>query len=240
MNVHYLLKVCAEFSTHKYAAKSTSTTQSDIFSEIASSTINNRLNQIYDADEQQTMYTQISSKSKSKSSSEEMKIQHAWDHYMDVHQGMLRKNECKKKDKCPWVIHVKDHEKSQNKSAQNLLGKCTDRKQLLHVYFYHKDEYDKAKNASARKERYVEDSEESQVILSIDSNMGASINGMPHGLERIDVTSPSIATMHQHQNTGSVHIDYQVSQMLPYGITKMETDVSNMSMSRLKKCGTIY
>lgn len=230
MNVHYLTKVCAEFSTQKYSTKSTSTNTQSVFSEIASSEINHKLNQIYD-DDDQTLYTQISARSKSLS--EEMRIEQAWTHYIEQHKGLYRKNECKQGNKCPWVIHVKEHQKnasnttSQHRSSQNLLAKCKDRKQLFHVYFYHKDEYDKAKHGDSRKERYVDNSEDCDSI-----NIGPIVP--PHGLNPISVTSPSIVSIHKHQNTASLNMDYQVSQMLPYGITKMETDVSNMSMSRLK------
>ena len=239
INMQYLLTICADFAQHKYGTKSTSATTQSIFSEIASSTINNTVNQMYDEDLIfDDLYTQSSStitfksKSRKHSEDEELRLEQAWSHYMQFHKGIGRKNECKKKDKCPWVEHVRMNENNEE-TKHRLLAKCINRKQLLHVYFYHSDDYDKSKNDKSRKERYVGNSEDSQVI-SIDNINNE--NGV-----HIPVISPAdVVRGHQHQNTESGNIDYPMSEILPYGMTKMETDVSSSRIKKVCEPGTPF
>ena len=229
-DVDWLIKLCAEYSVTKgHGTKSVSSignksvTQS-VFSAVASSTINNTLNALYDMDDTYGIWQENSSKSsktRKASEQEEAKIEDTWNHYMKFHKGTQRKNKCSKGDKCLWVQHMNTYNNRDTNNSQtinNLLAFCSGRKQLYHVYFYHADDYDRIKGNKARHDRFIESSEDAKEIsMSIPNGMGM---GTPH---------------HEQENTES-HIPYQVSQLMPY-ITK---DESNVSMSRLKNVPNHY
>eukprot|EP01084_Bolivina_argentea_P093684 168451_1 len=148
-NIKILVKLVEGFDKFNFNQSSAS-----FISAVADSQINRDLDILYDAED--------GFQSSSKSNNSETQMQQLWDHYIEFHKNTCRQNICKLLTECPWNEHMKEHK---NISAKHkLLQFCVTRQQLLHVYFYHLDDYDMISKDMTRGERYVENSEDSKLL----------------------------------------------------------------------------
>ncbi len=118
------------------------------WSSVGSSELKIHLNKLYENDG-----TFMTSSGSSKSN-HDLGVELLWDHYLEFHKNALRKNMCQLLTVCPWSEHMQQ-KKDKNEPKHRLLQFCKTRKQVLHVYFYHCQDYDMISSDKSRNGRYA-------------------------------------------------------------------------------------